>query len=82
MGAFLPFILLAAATAPGSGSLSAPAFTATTGAKASARATVRIVAGTRVRLGESANVDTYLVSNSTVRDETGTIRPAKLVEFQ
>ena len=54
------------------------------GAEASARATVRIVSGARVRLGRTADPDTeaYTVTKAQVRTQDGVGRPAYLVEFQ
>ena len=70
-------ILLALAAAQ-----SAPAGPASTGVKVSAQASVRILSGARVTLGERAEGQPYVVSKASVRVEDGSRRPAQLVEFQ
>jgi hypothetical protein len=54
------------------------------GAEASARATVRILSGARVKLGQSGNADpgAFTVTKAKVRTQDGVARPAYLVEFQ
>ena len=81
MAALHALFVLAAAAASQPAS-TGPAFAPTSGATASAQATVRILPGAKIRLGESADVEHYLVSNAVVRDETGAKRSARLVEFQ
>jgi hypothetical protein len=49
--------------------------------RASATATVRIIAGAKVHLGPSAASESRLVKAS-VRTEDGQRRPAQLIEFQ
>ena len=80
--AALHALLILAATAASEPASNGPAFVPTSRATASAQATVRILPGAKVRLGESADIENYLVSSAVVRDETGAKRPAKLVEFQ
>ena len=53
-----------------------------TSVKVSAQASVRILSGARVKLGESAQGEPYVVSKASVRTEDGSRRPAQLVEFQ
>jgi hypothetical protein len=70
-------VLLAAAP-----SAEAPNWHPRGGAEASARATVRIVSGARVKLGRSADAEPYIITRASVRLEDGTKHPANLVEFQ
>jgi len=65
--------LIAAASIASSGSMLP--------ARASATASVRIVAGARVHLGPSAAGEARLVK-ANVRIEDGQRRPAQLIEFQ
>jgi hypothetical protein len=51
-------------------------------ARASAQASVRIVAGARVHLGPSADASEARLIKASVRTEDGQRRPAILVEFQ
>lgn len=74
--------LLMLASAPAAPADGGARFEAKTGASASARATVRIVAGTRVTLGKAADSGPYHVTKASVRVEDGSRRTAQLVEFQ
>jgi hypothetical protein len=46
-----------------------------------ARATVRIIAGVRLRFRETKNADAPVARDTLVRTESGT-QPAKLIEFE
>jgi hypothetical protein len=73
------FLLAAASAAPADGGAQ---FQAKTGATVAAQATVRIVSGSRVKLGQAADNGGYHVTKASVRVEDGTRREAELVEFQ
>ena len=51
------------------------------GARAEATATVRIVSGARVALSETQDSALPSLQSSSIRAEDGSLRPARLVEF-
>jgi hypothetical protein len=77
-----PLILLSLLAAPlGSASVAGDGASPTAVA-VTARASVRIIPGARVVLGDQAKAGEYRIVDSTVTAEDGRRRPAKLVEFQ
>jgi hypothetical protein len=78
MSAFL-LLLAAAASAPDAPSVRQTGQAA--GARATGSASVRIVSGARVSMGEAQDAGLPAIQASIIRTEGGTIRPARLVEF-
>ena len=78
MSAFLLF-LAAATSAPDAPSVrrSNPGV----GVRATASVSVRIVGGARVSMGEAQDAGLPAIQASIIRTDGGTIRPARLVEF-
>lgn len=79
-----PLILLSLLAAPlGSATVARTGDGASpTAVAVTARASVRIIPGARVLLGEQAKAGEYRFVDSTVTAEDGRRRPAKLLEFQ
>ena len=77
MSALLLF--LAAASAPDSAVTNRlPAYV---GDRATATVSVRIVSGARIVMGEAQDAELPAIQPSSIRAEDGSLRPARLVEF-